>query len=111
MHDAKITITRKSGDITDYGQTGIPEKYMQDCKKLIGDGLARITVSTDMALKDFGSGAGAMVSVSLTCNQDQDTIDKTIDLAGSIAREYCVEQHKLAEEALKASHPLPTKPY
>lgn len=115
MHIAKVSITRKFGpqgsEIIDVGQTEIPEKYMQDCKKLVGDGLARITVSADMALKDFGSGAGAMVSVSLTCNQDQDTIDKAIDLAGEIARQYCVEQHKLAENELKAAHPLPQKPY
>ena len=66
--------------IVDIGQTEIPENYMLDARKLVGDGLARITVSADMALKEFGSGAGAMVSVSLTCGQDQDTIEKTIDL-------------------------------
>ncbi len=113
MQIGKISITRKFGadnnQTVDIGQTEIPENYMLDARKLVGDGLARITVSADMALKEFGSGAGAMVSVSLTCNQDQDTIEKTIDLAGTIARQYAVEQHKLAEEELKASRPQQPK--
>lgn len=79
----------------------IPEEVMDAYQALIGDGKARITVSSDMAIKNFGTGAGAMVSVSLCCNQDEDTIDKAIQMAGQLARSYAMEQRAVAEEELQ----------
>lgn len=70
---------------------------------LIGNGLAKVTVSADMAIKDYGSGAGGMCSVTLTCNQDEKTIEKAISLAGSVARAYAQENRKLANDLLRAS--------
>lgn len=82
-------------------------KFMDQYKKILGDAQARVSVSADMALKEFGSGAGAMVTVTLACNQDKDSIETAIDLAGSMARDYCVEQQKLAEHELMKSRQLP----
>ncbi len=93
-------------------QLEFPGNYMDKYKELLGDANARVSVSADMALKDFGSGAGAMVTVTLSCNQDQTSIDKAIALAGEMAREYCSEQRSLAEQELqKAQQSLKAKNY
>lgn len=115
MHDPKITISRTFGgkgkEFLDVAQASLPEEYMDKYKKLLGDGAAKVTVSADMALKEFGSGAGAMVSVSLSCNQDQESIESAVDMAGQLARSYCVEQHKLAEKDLQESRQSPKQGY
>lgn len=84
---------------------------MDEYKKLLGDAQARISVSADMALKDFGSGAGAMVTVTISCNQDKNTIEQAIDLAGSLARAYCAEQRQLAEKELENAVKAKAGPY
>jgi len=38
-----------------------------------------------------------MVTVTLSCAQTQEEVEKAIDLAGELARANCVEQQKLAE--------------
>lgn len=78
----------------------LPEEVMDAYQALVGDAKARVTVAADMAIKNYGTGAGAMVSVSLSCNQDEDTIDKAIQMAGQLARSYAVEQRAVAEEEL-----------
>jgi len=88
---------------TSIGHLDLPEEYMDKYEKLLGNAQARVTVSADMSLKEFGKGTSAMVSVSLNCNQDEETIGQAIDFAGIIARTYCKEQQKLAEEELVAA--------
>jgi hypothetical protein len=111
MHLPSVRITRKFSDgknqTIDVGQDELQGKYMDQYKKIVGDGLAKVTVSADMSLKEYGNGASAMVSVSLTCNQDKETIETAIDIAGFIAREYCVEQQRWAEKDLAKSRQLP----
>lgn len=75
---------------------------MDQYKEIVGNALARVTVSADMAIKEFGTGVGVMVSVTLSCNQDQETIERGIDLGGQIVRGYCEEQYNLAEKELFA---------
>jgi hypothetical protein len=103
MQLPKVSISRTWGDQIEIGQFDLPESYMDIYKKLLGDAKARVSVSADMSLKEFGSGAGAMVTVTLSCNQDAETIEQAIDLAGKLAREYCVEHQKLAEQELMKS--------
>lgn len=79
----------------------IPRSYMDEIKTLIGDGLARVTVSADFGIKDFGTGASAMASVSLTCNQDIQTIERAARLAGDLARDIAQEQRQRAENELQ----------
>jgi hypothetical protein len=52
----------------------VPQEIMDQYQQIVGNGLARVSLGVPMDLKVFGSGAGAHVSVSLTCNQDAQTI-------------------------------------
>ena len=65
----KIKVSRTFGDkqetISEVAQSDIPEEFMSEFKALLGDGKAHVSVSADMSIKDFGTGAGAMVTVSL----------------------------------------------
>jgi len=58
---------------------------------LVGDGQARVTCSFELSDKDFGSGFGAHVSVTLTCNQEEKDVDRAADLASSLACKYTAE--------------------
>ena len=70
-------------------------------QQIIGNGLARVTVSADFGIKDFGTGASAMCSVSLTCNQDVTTIERAAKIAGDLARDLAQEQRQNAENELQ----------
>lgn len=102
MYLPKITIRRskvsEAGEVLEQAEMDLPQgKAMDEYQKIRGDGSARVSVGTDMSSKDYGTGAGAMVSVTLSCNQDKDSIERAIELAGSLARAYCTEQRQLAE--------------
>lgn len=79
----------------------VPRQLMDEYQQLVGDGKARVTVSADMSLKDFGKGVSSMVSVSLTCNQDQQTIQRALGLAGHVARWFAKENRQLADNELQ----------
>lgn len=64
-----------------------------DLHELAGDGKAKITLSFDLSNKNYGNGASVMCSISLTVNQDADTISQ----AFLLARAVCSEE---AERAL-----------
>ncbi len=57
-------------------------------KSLVGDGLAKVTVSKDLGEKDFGSGGGVVVSVTLTCDQSESGINSAIALANEVATNH-----------------------
>jgi hypothetical protein len=80
----------------------VPKNIMDEIAKIAGDGKARVTVSTDFGIKEFGTGTSAMCSVSLTCNQDETSIDKAIGIAGDLARGYAMEQRAAAEASFVA---------
>jgi len=77
----------------------IPRSIMDEIAKVAGDGKAKVTVSTDFGIKEFGTGTSAMCSVSITCNQDEASIDKAIGIAGELARSYALEQRAQSEKA------------
>lgn len=79
----------------------IPKEVMDEIQQIVGNGLARVTVSADFGIKDFGTGASAMCSVSLTCNQDNATIERAAKIAGDLARDLAQEQRQHAEEELQ----------
>jgi hypothetical protein len=79
-----------------------PREIMDQYQQLIGDANASVSVSKDMGVKKFGSGASAMVTVSLTCNQDQQTIARAIDLAAQTARYYAKAYQQQAEAELRS---------
>jgi hypothetical protein len=64
----------------------VPKEVMDVYEQIVGNSLAKVSVSADMGIKDFGTGASSMVSISLTCNQDSKTIEKAVELAGTSSR-------------------------
>ena len=79
----------------------VPKNIMDEIAKIAGDGKARVTVSTDFGIKEFGTGTSAMCSVSLTCNQDEASIDAAIGIAGDLDRGYAMEQRAASEKAFQ----------
>ena len=69
--------------------------------ELIGDGNARVTVSMDLKDSDFGSGFSGFVSVSLACNQDDETIEEAASIAQEMVTEYVPTVLEAAEEQYK----------
>jgi hypothetical protein len=59
---------------------------------LAGDGKAKITMSFDLSNKSYGTGASVMCSVTLTVNQDAETLAT----AFLHARSICVEETERA---------------
>ena len=98
---AGMTLELKGDPPIHYTFTNEPPKEVMDAyEQVVGNGLAKVAVSADMNIKDFGTGAGSMVTVSLTCNQDQQTLQTALNLAGQIARWYVKENRQLAENEL-----------
>ena len=69
---------------------------------LIGDGDAKIAVSMNMKDSSYGTGFGAHVTVTLTCNQDENTIRDARAMAGSLAQEFLDQSFKEAHEIMVA---------
>lgn len=88
--------------ITEFVYTGeIPKELMDAFEALIGDGKAGATISTDFGVKKFGNGANVMVTISLTCGQNQPTINAAAELAASAGRFFARKFHAEAEAELK----------
>ncbi len=61
-------------------------------KSLVGDGLAKVTVSKELSEMSYGNGGKVMVSVSLTCDQSQAGVNGAAGLADQLAV-YYLSQH------------------
>lgn len=100
-YSASMTIHLKGHPDTHLTFTEEPPKDIMDAyEQVVGNGLAKVSVSTDMGIKDFGTGAGSMVTISLSCNQDQQTMQNALSLAGQMGRWYAKENRQLAENEL-----------
>lgn len=66
----------------------VPERVMDAYRQVVGDGLAKITVSVDFGMKDYGAGVSSMASVTLSCGQTEQEIRRASELAGELAREF-----------------------
>ncbi len=83
------------------GDAVMSQEQQDRFKALIGDGLSKVTVSQDLGEKDFGSGGGVIVSVTLTCDQNENSIANAIALAHEVANGHAwYYQHKLKEQLL-----------
>ena len=80
----------------------IPKEVMDAYESVVGNGLAKVSVSADMGIKDFGTGASSMCTVTLTCNQDEKTLERALALAGELARGYAQENRHRAEAELQS---------
>lgn len=84
---------------------------MDNYKAIIGDGQARVSVTADMGIKDFGTGVSCSVTVSLACDQSNVGIYSATALAGQAALFYVKDQRQRAEAELQqilASRPRTT---
>ena len=61
-----------------------------------GDAGARVVVSTDFGMKDYGNGPSGSVSVGIDCNQDDQTI-------AHVAKALSLWSISFAEEHFKAA--------
>lgn len=81
-----------------YDFTGeVPKEIMDQFQQLLGNAMARVSVSADMGIKTFGTGGGAMVTISLSCNQDAATIQAAAQLATQTALYYAAQNRAAAE--------------
>jgi hypothetical protein len=72
----------RESDHSIYDGEAIMSQEQQDrYKALIGDGLSKVTVASELAEKDYGSGGSVVVSVTLTCDQSEPIIGAAIGLA------------------------------
>lgn len=76
----------------------IPESIMDAYKKVLGDGLAKVSVSMDISMKDYGSGGSAMAAVTLTCGQSEDEIREAQEMARALALEFVYKNALAAKE-------------
>lgn len=70
---------------------------------LVGNGLAKVTVGRDLGEKDFGNGGGVIVSVTLTCDQNEKSVGSAIALAHEIANNHAwYYQQQLKQQLIAA---------
>lgn len=74
----------------------VPEALMAFAEQVRGNAGARVAVTSDFSMKDFGNGASGSVTISLDCNQDDQTIPY-------VARSLSAWTIQLAEEHYKAA--------
>ena len=68
-----------------------------EIKDLVGDARAKVSVSLGMSEKDYGNGFDAMVSVTLTCDQDREIIGFAYSVASDLAQEICEDAYSKAQ--------------
>lgn len=83
--DVRIEALGPEEHYTYSGEARMTQEQQDHYKHLIGDGRARIGVHADLAEKDYGSGGGITVTVSLTCDQSEPIVKQAIALAHQIA--------------------------
>lgn len=97
-----MTVSLKDSPDIHFSYTGeVPKELMDAYQQVVGNALARVSVGTDLNIKDFGTGAGAMVNVSLSCNQDQQTIQQALGLCGQMGLWYAQHHRDVAEKELQ----------
>lgn len=84
-----------------YTSEEFPVAQLDDFQRLIGDGRARVSVTSDVGIKDFGTGASASCTIVLTCNQDASTLNQAAQLAANVSRFYAQQNRQYAEDELK----------
>jgi hypothetical protein len=84
--DGKVTSRRQCQ------QHPIPEEYMSALEPHIGDAQAKVTVGAELGhSRDYGCKATAFVSISVTCNNHEDSIRAVHSLIHPLARKLVNE--------------------
>jgi len=85
------------GGLEEEGQDPIPEDIVNKLEPFVGDGKARLTVSAGLGSSvDFGFKAEALVSATVTCNNDPDDIRQVNDIMYPLVEELSVYNHARA---------------
>jgi hypothetical protein len=78
-----VQIVVKNGNTTFIPEDGnYPEGLMAYAESVIGNGLARVSATSDTSQKEFGNGVSSSVTISLSCNQDDATINNVAQTLG-----------------------------
>ena len=59
--------------------------------QFIGDGNAKLTVSIDISDKEYGRGVSVMASLTLTCNQDDDSVQMAFHYGAAVLKSAVAE--------------------
>jgi hypothetical protein len=86
---------------TDVSEGDVPEEVMAFSDAVVGNGQARVSVSTPVDMKTFGNGSGASVSITLSCNQDDETIATVVRQLGAWTRFFAKEQASMADDEFR----------
>jgi membrane-bound lytic murein transglycosylase MltF len=76
----------------------LPVEIKDKYNSLVGNGLAKVTTSIQFNVKNFGQGVSGFCSVTLTCNQDANTIDEAMNMATQVANDYAEQATNLANQ-------------
>jgi hypothetical protein len=78
-----------------------PEEVMDRAQQLIGNGLARVSATAPMDIKDYGTGTGATVSIAVTCDQSDPVIGQAARFCWDTALAYTKQFRAEAELELR----------
>lgn len=92
VHVRVIVQNQEVDHLVQEGEVFVSQEQADGYKALVGDGLARVTVSKELSESTYGNGGKVMVSVSLTCDQSQGGVNTAITYADRLAS-YWVDQH------------------
>lgn len=76
----------------------VPKEMADYSQQVMGNGQARVAMTADMSFKDYGNGVSVSVTLSLSCNQDDQTINQVVGMLGTWSREYCKQQLAIAQD-------------
>lgn len=65
-------------------------------EELLGDRGSKVSVSLELKDKDMGSGYGAFVTVSLSCNADTSSLNVAAEVATNLAKTYVEDAFHVA---------------
>jgi hypothetical protein len=68
------TWTIDGEDFSEMENPDVPEALMAFADQVRGNAGVRIGANADFGMKDYGNGAGGGISISMDCNQDDQTI-------------------------------------
>lgn len=82
------------------GDLDMSAEEQTQLKSIIGDGLAKVTVSKELSHKDYGNGGSVFVAITLTCDQSPEIIDYAAKAASHHVEKNVVEHHNNLKQTL-----------
>lgn len=101
---AKLKINQTMPD--DSIRTYEGELNLDLLKNLIGDQCAKITYGATQSDKAFGNGSETFISITVTCNQDQKTMDQVLSIVTNWVHTHISALHSEALAIWKQNNDL-----